>query len=118
MTSENGTEPGPPTPERHQTAGTTGAPEPPDLRNRAAASIRDLLRQRNGKTICPSETARAIGGADWRDLMPLVREVASGLVDQGQVIAQQKGQEVDIAAARGPIRLAPGPRLNGTTPGG
>ena len=87
------------------------------LREQAADSVRDLLRQRNGKTICPSETARAIGGDDWRDLMPLVRDVAKALVGQGEVIVQQKGEEVDITAARGPIRLAPGPRLNGQVTG-
>ncbi len=43
--------------------------------------------------------------------MPMVRDVAVGLVDEGQVIVQQKGEEVDITTARGPIRLAPGPRL-------
>ncbi|MEX3599660.1 DUF3253 domain-containing protein [Kocuria carniphila] len=112
MMSESGTEPGAAIPKSPVTAETT---ETPDLRDRAAASIRDLLRQRNGKTICPSETARAIGGDDWRDLMPLVRDVAAELVDQGQVIVQQKGEAVDIAAARGPIRLAPGPTLNGIT---
>lgn len=90
-------------------------PETAELRERAARSIRELLRQRNGKTICPSETARAIGGDEWRDLMPLVRDVAAQLVEQGQVIVQQKGEEVDIAAARGPIRLAPGPGLTGTS---
>lgn len=115
MMSESGTEPGAAIPRSPETAETTETTETPDLRDRAAASIRDLLRQRNGKTICPSETARAIGGDDWRDLMPLVRDVAAGLVDQGQVIGQQKGETVDIAAARGPIRLAPGPTLNGTT---
>lgn len=85
--------------------------ETPELREQAAQSIRDLLRQRRGKTICPSETARAIGGDDWRELMPLVRDVAAGLADEGQVIVQQKGEPVDIATVRGPIRLAPGPRL-------
>ncbi|WP_431813718.1 DUF3253 domain-containing protein [Kocuria sp. cx-455] len=117
MTSENGTDQGLSTPEAPETAATTDAPEAPDLRDRAAASIRDLLRQRNGKTMCPSETARTIGGDDWRDLMPLVRDVAARLVNQGEAIVQQKGEEVDIAAARGPIRLAPGPQLNGPTPG-
>lgn len=90
-------------------------PETAELRKRAARSIRELLRQRNGKTICPSETARAIGGEEWRDLMPLVRDVAAHLVEQGQVIVQQKGEEVDISTARGPIRLAPGPGLTGTS---
>lgn len=117
MTSEKRTEPGASTPERSETpeGSETGAhpesAETPELRERAASSIRELLRQRNGKTICPSETARVIGGDGWRDLMPMVRDVAVGLVDEGQVIVQQKGEEVDITTARGPIRLAPGPRL-------
>ncbi len=102
MTNENDAEADATVQERHE------------LRERAAESIRELLRQRNGKTICPSETARAIGGEDWRDLMPLVREVAANLVDEGQVIVQQKGQEVDLATVRGPIRLAPGPSLGMT----
>ena len=28
------------------------------------------------KTICPSDAARAIGGDEWRDLMPDERETA------------------------------------------
>ena len=117
MTSQNSAQPGPSAPGCAEPAGPTNAAAAPDLRDRAAASIRDLLRQRNGKTICPSETARAIGGDDWRDLMPLVRDVASGLVDQGEVIVQQKGEEVNIATVRGPVRLAPGPQLDGATSG-
>ena len=80
-----------------------------EQRERAASAITQLLRQRAGKTICPSEAARAIGGDDWRDLMPLVRDVASDLAAEGRVIVQQKGETVDIATARGPVRLAPGP---------
>lgn len=84
-----------------------------EQRERAASAITELLRQRAGKTICPSEAARAIGGDDWRELMPLVRDVAADLVVQGRVIVQQKGKTVDITTARGPVRLARGPRERG-----
>ena len=94
--------------------GERGEPwwEPTDSgrRERAASAIRSLLRQRNGSTICPSDAARIIGSENWRDLMPLVREVAGELADQGQVRITQKGQAA-AADARGPIRLAPGEHL-------
>jgi hypothetical protein len=56
-------------------------------------------------TICPSEVARAVGGAAWRDLMDPVREVARRLVDEGRVEVTQGGEVVDPVAARGPIRI-------------
>ncbi|MEM6470032.1 MAG: DUF3253 domain-containing protein [Planctomycetota bacterium] len=58
------------------------------------------------KTICPSEVARSIDEEGWRSLMPVVRRVASQLVNRGLVIATQKGELIDIESAKGPIRLA------------
>ena len=67
-----------------------------------ADRIRDLCHARGaGKSICPSEVARALHG-DWRALMPDVRRVA-GTLDG--IEATQKGQPVDPIMARGPIRL-------------
>ncbi|MBC9956505.1 DUF3253 domain-containing protein [Yimella sp. cx-51] len=80
-------------------------------RHRLAATIRALLRHRDGSTICPSDAAKAVGGEGWRDLMDLAREVAAQLVEAGEVEVQQKGKRVDPAGARGPIRLAPGEDL-------
>ena len=73
----------------------------------ARAAILDLLAQRDeGKTICPSEAARKLGGDDgFRELMPLVREAARTLVADGEIDVTQKGEVVDLDAARGPIRL-------------
>lgn len=72
-----------------------------------AKTIRRLLRERGaGKTICPSEVARAIDSDDFRRYMPLVRSVASALVLGGEVVALQKGKPVSLETARGPIRLA------------
>lgn len=73
-------------------------------------SILDLLdRRAPGATICPSEAARAVaadaGREDWRSLMDLARAAGRRLADQGQIQVTQKGQVVDAATARGPIRF-------------
>ena len=81
-------------------------------RERLAATIRVLLRQRDlGKTICPSEAARVVGGSEWRELMPLTRDVAGELVRTGEVTVLQKGEPVDIDTVSGPIRIAAGSQL-------
>lgn len=60
----------------------------------------------SGKTICPSEAARALAGDDgFRPLMEPVRAVAFALADRGVVQVTQRGRVVDGRAARGPIRL-------------
>jgi hypothetical protein len=60
-----------------------------------------------GRTICPSEAARALAGEGgrWRELMPSVRRVAGALAERGALRVSQRGREVDPAAAWGPIRL-------------
>lgn len=66
------------------------------------AAILDLAIARGrGKSICPSEVAKALA-KDWRALMPLVRSVAAGMPE---IVATQSGVEVDPLTARGPIRL-------------
>jgi hypothetical protein len=71
------------------------------------------------KTICPSEVARAcqshelalIGVSTWRDLMPIVRELAfeRRTPETGDVDVLQGGQVLDdgisLEEIRGPIRL-------------
>jgi Protein of unknown function (DUF3253) len=65
-------------------------------------TVLELLHQRDeGKTICPSEAARALA-EDWRPLMDDVRRVADAMDD---VEITQQGRAVDLDAARGPIRL-------------
>lgn len=88
-------------------------PSPEARRQRIGCVIRALLRHRAGRTICPSDAARVVGADSWRPLMPEVRDVAGELVLEGECVAQQKGEAVELAAARGPVRLAPGPRLTG-----
>ena len=79
----------------------------------SAAAIRTtlltLVQQRSsGKTICPSEVARALSTEHWRDLMPAVREAGAELAGQGQIVVTQKGQVVDPQTTKGPIRYGQG----------
>ncbi|KAA0917231.1 DUF3253 domain-containing protein [Dietzia sp. ANT_WB102] len=89
--------------------GERGTPwwEPTDegTRDRIAATIRTLLRSRGDGSTCPSDAARAVGGAEWRDLMPTAREVAFELCDDGVVAVTQRGERVSGSDVRGPIRI-------------
>ncbi len=72
------------------------------MTDRVRAAIMDLALQRGrGKSLCPSEVAKALS-PDWRPLMPEVRRVAA---DIAEIVATQNGVEVDPRTARGPIRL-------------
>jgi hypothetical protein len=66
----------------------------------------DLAHERaEGATFCPSEVARR-ASADWRPLMPHVRELAAELVASGQLVCTQRGEPAHPLATRGAIRLA------------
>ncbi|NMM17396.1 MAG: DUF2256 and DUF3253 domain-containing protein [Cellulomonas sp.] len=77
-------------------------------------AILDLLAARpRGATICPSEAARAVGGADeasWRTYMEPARAAARRLVAGGHVEILQGGQVLDPSTARGPILVRRVPR--------
>ena len=66
-----------------------------------------LLEARDpGKTICPSDAARALAGdADFRPLMEPVRARAREMVARGDLEITQSGRVVDPDSARGAIRL-------------
>ncbi len=72
-------------------------------------TILDLLDKRaRGKTICPSDAARAVGPAEddgWRELMEPARRAARRLVADGTVEITQQGRVVDPSTAKGPIRI-------------
>ena len=85
-----------------------------DAERELGVRILQLLDQRGeGKTICPSDVARAVYGEQqggspddgWRDLMEPVRRAARRLVAEGQVVVTQGGVVVDPETARGPIRF-------------
>lgn len=76
---------------------------------RLEREILRLLEERgDGKTICPSEAARAIAGDEreaWEPLMDPARAAAQRLVAAGKIVITQGGQVVNGRTARGPIRL-------------
>lgn len=86
-------------------------PQPEGLEARATATIRSLLRKRDGSTICPSDVARVVGGEQWRDLMPEVRRIAASLAQSGTVVVTQRGEPVVATEAKGPVRIARGERF-------
>jgi len=72
------------------------------------AILRLLAERGTGKTICPSEAARAVGGEDrgaWEPLMEPARAAARRLVAEGKIVITQGGRVVDSSTAKGPIRL-------------
>ena len=69
-------------------------------------AIGRLLDQRRPEvSICPSEAARAVDPEGWRDLMPAARAAAGRLAAAGEAEVTQRGEVVDVATARGPVRV-------------
>ncbi|MCX7567862.1 DUF3253 domain-containing protein [Sulfitobacter sp. F26169L] len=61
-----------------------------------------------GKTICPSEVARHVGGrdeADWRPLMDQVKERAIKLARSGKIMIKKGGQIIDFDDFHGIYRI-------------
>ena len=73
-------------------------------------TILRLVAERGaGKTICPSEAARALGGPHpdgWGPLMKPVRAASVRLAHQGKLSILRKGRAVDPDDFRGVYRLA------------
>lgn len=74
---------------------------------RIDAALLTLARHRApAGTTCPSDTARAIGGDKWRNLMPVVRERLRVLASDGYLEVTQRGERLDPADEwRGPVRV-------------
>jgi hypothetical protein len=70
---------------------------------RAIAAL--LEHRRPDASICPSEAARAVDRHGWRELMPAARAAAGRLAAAGAVEVTQAGRVVDVATARGPVRV-------------
>lgn len=77
---------------------------------RIEAAILDLATARgSGKTICPSEAARAIAGdrpEAWSRLMHQVRHVAVRMMKDGSIVITRKGRPVDPDDFKGVYRIA------------
>ena len=77
-----------------------------DVDARLQRSIGELLdRRRPEASICPSEAARAVDPEGWRELMPAARAAAGRLAAAGEAEVTQGGEVVDVATARGPVRV-------------
>jgi hypothetical protein len=77
-----------------------------DVDARLERAIGALLDQRRpDASICPSEAARAVDPEAWRALMPAARAAAGRLAATGEAEVTQGGEVVDVAAARGPLRI-------------
>ncbi len=73
----------------------------------ARGAILSLLAARGpGKTICPSEAARLIGGEDWRGAMPAVHDAAHELVADGAIELRQGGETRAADKIVGAYRIA------------
>ena len=72
----------------------------------AAEILRQTEARGTGKSICPSEVARALAPDDWRPLLAPVRRAAAALSDAGQVLILRHGKPVPASEMRGVIRLA------------
>ena len=73
------------------------------------AILRLVAARGPGKTICPSEAARALGGMHpdgWGPLMQPVRKAAVRLAHRGQLVILRKGRPVDPDSFKGVYRLA------------
>ena len=83
------------------------APPPPDAVLDDA--ILTLVEARGaGKTICPSEAARHLGGPHpdgWGPLMVPLRRAAVRLAKEGRIAIYRKGRPVDPASFKGVYRL-------------
>jgi hypothetical protein len=73
------------------------------------AAILSLTAARGpGRTICPSEAARAVGGGHpdgWGPLMQPARKIAVRLMKEGRIVITRKGRPVDPDDFRGVYRL-------------
>lgn len=95
------------TPPAHPSPG--GPDGGPDGAQASADALRaeilaQVARRGAGKSICPSEVARALT-EDWRPLMRAVRAEAARLAGEGRIAILRKGKPIDPAEMRGVIRL-------------
>jgi len=81
-----------------------------DAREIERALIGLLARRDAASSVCPSEVARALWPAAWREHLDDVRAVARVLAAQGRLRITQRGRVLDPHAPwHGPVRLATPP---------
>jgi hypothetical protein len=79
-----------------------------DLAALETVILRLLAERGPGKTVSPTEAARALVGDDpkrWGALMQPVRQIAVRLAQEGRLVITRKGKPVDPADFKGVYRL-------------
>ena len=79
-----------------------------DSREIEATLLRLVAERGPGKTVDPTEAARALGGLHpdgWGPLMQPIRRVAVSLAERGRVVILRKGKPVDPRDFKGVYRL-------------
>ena len=80
-------------------------PDPVATTRRIDAATRALLRSRDpGRSICPSDVARIVGGSTWRALLPMVRDHAVTMSERGEIEIVRRGQVVTENPTKGVLR--------------
>ncbi len=80
-------------------------PTPAATKRRIEAACRALLRSRQpGRSICPSDIARIVGGDTWRALLPAVRERAVQMSECGELEILRGGRVVKRNPTAGVLR--------------
>jgi len=88
--------------------------ERPDSHAIEAALLRLVAERGPGKTVDPTEAARALAGShpdQWGPLMQPIRRAAVTLAEAGRIVILRKGKPVDPRDFKGVYRLA-APRLD------
>lgn len=67
--------------------------------------LRQIAAREPGKSICPSEVARALRPEAWQPLMGPVRQAAVALAREGRLEVLRKGRPAALEELRGVIRL-------------
>ena len=74
--------------------------------NAVRDAILNLVAERgSGKTICPTDAAKAVSETSWRRLLPHVRAEAIRLAEAGRIAIFRKGKPVDPQDFKGVYRL-------------
>ena len=81
-------------------------PQSAATNRRIDAALRALLHSRApGRSICPSDVARIVGGTTWwRPLLPVVRERAVKMADLGELEIVRRGRVVKRNPTEGVLR--------------
>lgn len=82
------------------------------MKSEKIREVLSFLAEERGSdsSFCPSEAARKLAENNWRDLMSEVRREAAAMEAEGKLQVLQKGREVDINIAKGPVRLRKPPQ--------